>query len=188
MSDEQPPREPFEAPAQIPPPPPVQFSAGGASTQAGRPVAATVIGIVLLVFAGIGLISEISNIVMLFIAKTASAVVQKDAVIHSAVIAAVTIPAQVIIGIGLLRMRPWARKGAIVVLIALFVISAINTTLVFSQQDLTAGMPVEAAPYANGIMIGSVIIGLLFSLGINGLMIFFLTRPNVVQAFKEKGE
>jgi hypothetical protein len=165
-------------PSLLPPTPPSQY-APGFSTQAPgrRPVAATVIAIVLLVFAAMNLLA--------FLPNKQSAL---DMRILSWSTAVLFIAGQVSVAIGLLQLRRWSRKATIFVMIGKFVLEHALTVYVLLQsfgemQRIMSSTPGMPPSLLNFSLIAGMVFSVVFWGVVYGLMIFFLTRPNVVEAF-----
>ncbi|HOS42803.1 MAG TPA: hypothetical protein PK794_03850, partial [Armatimonadota bacterium] len=152
MTDNEQPNLPPEERPALPPTPPPQVAPGFAPSAPGRPVAATVIAIVLLVFAVLGLTAFIPQPIQV-LPSVVRAV--------SLVISAISIALYITMGVGLLRMEPWARKGTIYTLIGLFIVGMATSALTYTytaaymQQQIAATPSPEAAIGARvGMMIG----------------------------------
>ena len=90
-----------------------------------------------------------------------------------------------ILGIGILRLREWLRKGAIYYLIARpfisillmpFTMKSIEMQLLLNQN--------EADKFYKMVFIIHLVIGVVFSITLSALLVYFLTRPRVKGQFK----
>lgn len=175
------------------PPPPIIYQSGTETVQQKTlPTAGMVIGIVLLVFGGIALLSLLSSVSGLR-GGASNPVYRMLPHWYWAMSAAgnvITGICEIVMGIGLLRVVAWARKGAIYWMIfsmvTTTVIMVIMSSLLTKSPLPIPSMPGEGASIVHGAMIASMIVSTIFSLGINGLMIFFLTRPTMVAAYDKK--
>ena len=188
MSDQQPYNAP-EMPYNSIPPPPVAQAGTPLAPPSGRPTAALVIGIILIAFAAFSLYGISTQIAQL-IGNTASPIIiPKEVRIISLCHSLLGLGLYLLMGIGLLKMFPWARKGTIISLIVLFALSLIASTLTLSTMTMPTGLNSGlGGNIVHTVMVVTLTIVLVFSLVINGLFIFFLTRPNVVKAFRDAGE
>lgn len=149
-----------------------------------RPREATVIAVLLLVFSAITLVS----VPFYFTPMAGSSLAEiYGPPVLLLNIAGDTLAALgfLISGIGLLKMRPWARRAAVYLLDALCVLVLITGTI--GHVKLSALRAVGGSdPMANIEVIGGLIglwVGTVVILVINGLVIYFLTRRHVVDAF-----
>jgi len=180
MSYTEDPNIPPQHPGATPPPPPAAspISTGAAATTGTRPTAVLVIGIVLLCFAGFSLLSVPLTIIN--ITMHVPEVIMPHAT--TLVLNLITLTWEVVLGIGLLRMAPWARVAGII----LFVLAILQTTVITSLTLLRMTMPATTGlspEVMNGIKLGAGIGGLVFTVAIYGTMIYFLCRKEVVTAF-----
>jgi hypothetical protein len=176
-------------PTPVSPPPFISPAVAQPTAEPQRPVAATFIGVVLLIFAFIGLASFIFRLIQMTTGTLIPSPLPSWLSSLSMVIGVLSTVAQAIMGIGLLRVLPWARVGAIVTFVVLFVLSAVISILTVTNTNLPQmAMPNNPVTPSvmHGVLIGSMIFGLLFTAAIYGLMIYFLTRPNVVAAFAKR--
>ncbi|MHC4789060.1 MAG: hypothetical protein ACYS8K_07640 [Planctomycetota bacterium] len=95
-------------------------------------------------------------------------------------------------GAGLLLMRNWARILAVAYGVYAIVMAGVGTAMAFlfivpALEQAVAGAPTEAArfvvPLVQALIIGAAVVGFAYP----SLMIFFLTRGAVVQAFQTAG-
>jgi hypothetical protein len=195
MLDEQPIPTPGDADlhSTLPPPPPPSFAPFTTSAPPSpnqRPTAALVIGILLVVFAGLGAVGVLVNIVQLAIPIPMEDSGMRPMSLIASVIGSVSIVLQAVAGIGLLRLLRWARKFTIYAMIVTFCMGVFSS--IFMMSHLSSVMPTvpdAASKAVVGVaMTGGLVLGMLFAVVENGLIIFFLTRPHVVAAFRHRGE
>ena len=180
--------------SSVPPPPlPANLPPGmtAPSLQAERPAAATVIGILLLIFAGFALM----NLVQSVIGSTGHSSNPAYRMYPqwywplSSINCVIAFTCELLLGIGLLRMRSWARKWTIIWLICAPFLGFIVSGLALSHLNYAMfenSMPGATASMTAMIMKITVVVSIVLVLAINGLMIYFITRPNVVAAFDAK--
>ena len=104
-------------------------------------------------------------------------------------IAAIGCAAQLLSGVGLLLMKPWARRLAV----ALASYGLVTTTLATTMGILFSSAMVDQALMPGGgpppgvmraIMIGSMVLGALINFLYYGTMWYFLSRPRMIAAFR----
>lgn len=139
--------------------------------QTKRPASPRLMGIVLLLFALFGLLGIILCMTLLVQGPTDH---KRLLYVELLTVMLVGAPLAATMGIGLLRFAPWARKGTIISALAYLVFGAALGALVVSQvnNNKVAFMIAYAFVVFVGILIG-------------GMMIYFLSRPRVVDAFKK---
>ncbi|MHB9023918.1 MAG: hypothetical protein ACYC7E_07030 [Armatimonadota bacterium] len=157
------PQEPV--PGNIPPPPMMVMPA-----VTTRPASVTVIAIFFFLAAA----TELSSIMVLGKLPSILAVA---AIMDSVVFFVVKLA----VGIGLLRMQPWARMGAIYAMIARFVLGNLLTALELFSPLATGILTAPGVPPA--LIIAMSAVNSLFSIVIYAVVIFLLTRPDVKEAF-----
>ena len=162
---------------------------------AERPNAVTVIGIVLLVCGSYGLLSLLRLLPALY--KLASnACASRDVPFLSLclsclprmfVVISITIQPifQLIFGVSLLQMLPWARKWTVIWLTCAAVIGIVNTFIGMSILNALISAVPLSGPSAF-TMIALAVMNIIFVIVVNGLMIYYLTRPVVVASFQRK--
>lgn len=191
----QPPGPPNYASLTPAPPPPVISPAP--PQQPARPTTALVLGILLLVFAGYGLFSLVGA---MFMMAVMTQVPVDGATMPSTIFVMIifsgllNVGLYIPMGIGLLKLQPWARTGAIISVVVITLMALISRVIsmklisrVISMNMLSPG-GVHAMPGMTGsLQMISSLFGIIAALGINGTMLYFLTRPEMVQAFAKKG-
>lgn len=169
-----------------PPPPPVMYSPGAGYAQAStRPTAVTVIGILMIVFASLAIIS----LPFPFFVSRMVPTSRSGMTTFNLVLSALHSILWLVLGIALLRLVAWARKLTIIGLIASFIVGIISS--IISAQTNPAFQQMQATPGDDsGRIIVWIVLGisLVLTAVTNGLFIYFLTRPNVVAAFRNVGE
>ena len=168
-----------------------------------RPTSVTVLAILNFVFAGLGLCGVLFLLVSRFLPQDPNIpnpvleVMEKNAAYAmftriSMGLSFVAIPVLVASGIGLLQLKPWGRHCAIgwaVYSIAMGIIGAVmNYVFVFGPlmeklDEIDPGP--EKVGAISGIVGGSV--GLCFGMIYPIVLLIFMFRPNVVQAFQPSG-
>jgi hypothetical protein len=182
MADQEPFRPEWMQPETVPPSPPSAVATGVGRR---RPTAVTAIGVLLLVFAAVGLFSAFVTVSALTSLPRAALPLPPAVMIFTLVTGVIGLVLEIVMGVALLRMLPWARKGTLITLIVLFVLSVASTV----ATDLTIRIPNAPSPTAaHTAAIGGIVFGILFSLIIYGLMAFYLTRRDVVEAFGKKAK
>ena len=161
-----------------------------------RPTTVTVFGILNIVFAVFGLFGILASLAMFKLAEGTGNPVFK--IMHDnpafAAWMKLSIPLGVLSsaallagGIGLLMMKPWARKLSIGYSLYAMVMGLVG--MVFSYLWMVRPMMEQAAqkqgPEAAGAIGGAVggLVGGCFSLAYPVLLLIFMTRPKVVAAF-----
>lgn len=149
-----------------------------------KPMTIAVVGWLMIVFGAFGLFGLMSSAFMfIFIGNAAlltqtygeAGSVEWIATITMTALGGVSSLLSVWGGYGLLRLRPWGRQLAIG--IAIYSIVAAVISPLFTLRRQVASM--QAAPEMVAFVIGAVVVGLLISCTIQGLVIFFLTRPHI---------
>lgn len=170
---------PLLPPPPLPPPPLIM---PGIYAPPGRPTAVTVISILLLVFAALGLLG---------ILMSYGSIDSSGLAVFGLARGAIIVILQVALGVGLLGLRPWARLSTIT-----FLIFDLGTGLVFRFIYLSQflelfdrpSMKYESStpPYLIGVLVGIVLFGIVMPIIINSLMIFTLTRRHIAEAFERR--
>lgn len=158
-----------------------------------RPAAATVIGIILLVLAGIALYSFLLPIFKVGADNSGSVSEIYPAwySMSNVIAAVITFIVSLTMGIGLLRMMYWARTATVIWLILAFLQKTIFTVLNiifktnFAKSQAINSSVEEMARFQAATFLAMVFV-FIFFLFFYGLMIFFLSRPAVIAAFKQK--
>jgi hypothetical protein len=161
-----------------------------------RPTSVTVFGVLNIVFAIFGLFALIVS-VMLFLphADIKNPVIQ---LIHdnpayaawmhaSMALGLLAAAAKLAAGIGLLKLRPWARQLSIIYAIYAMVMVVVGTVVnyFFLLRPMLEQAHQKQGPEAVGAMAGAIggTIGGCFGLIYPILLLVFMVRPNVVAAF-----
>ncbi|MHB9024413.1 MAG: hypothetical protein ACYC7E_09590 [Armatimonadota bacterium] len=188
MSD---PEQNSPAPQEMssPPPPPLIQPLYNVPATPQRPTAATVIGVILIVLGGLSVLGIVMSMINLFVTLPATPGMDTPQMRQQLMMSLIASPTYMalylVLGIGLLRMAPWARTGTIFVLPVLFVISTTIGTVNLLNMNLPATPGIDPGMIRMITMV-SYVFGILFNLVMYGLFIFFLTRPNVVAAFERR--
>ena len=86
-------------------------------------------------------------------------------------------------GIGILLLKNWARLGLIIYAVVALVYSPISSYIAFPMmKSAFARLPNIPPGMVSGMVIGSLGFGLLISVGYASLLLFFMTRQNVIDA------
>lgn len=164
-----------------------------------RPTVVTVFGILNIVFAAFGLFGALASVMLFAAAGTNSnnPVVQiiqnnpgyatwlKFSIVMGVVVCAVLLAA----GIGLLKLKPWARTISIIyaiyAIVMVFVGGAVN--YFFLVQPMLQQSQHQHGPEAAGAVGGAVggMFGSCFGLIYPVLLLIFMMRANVVAAFRQ---
>jgi hypothetical protein len=162
-----------------------------------RPTSVTVFGILNIVFAAIGVIGTVAGIVTLFAAGTNSdnPVLQaiRDNPAYAAFLKVSILPgllacvALLLAGIGLLKLKPWARTLSIVYGFYAILMVIVNSiaNYYFLVQPMLEKAHGEQGPQAAAAMGGAFgsMFGGCFGIIYPILLLIFMTRPKVVAAF-----
>ena len=156
-----------------------------------RPASVTVLGIVNIVFASFGLLGLALTVALNLSAAQADAAPWAGS---QALVAWTTFTQWIGViancvlfasGIGLLRLRPWGRKVAViyaVYAVVMALVSAVITSWFIGTQMQGQGVGGDEQ-----FMMATLIVGALIGLGISllhpGLLWYFMTRPHVIAAF-----
>jgi hypothetical protein len=185
MADEPPVFVKEFTPAPIPPPPVPFPDANRFTSTQGCPSSVAIVATILLISAGVNAI--ILLVQALALAAGGSTLHHaRGIIVYLCLHHLLATVLSTVSGVGLLRMATWARKGAITTIITLFALStyafciAISTSFSSQAQERSSSPSLVA-----GIIAATV---LLLAVGINGGMLYGLMRPDVVTAFREKGE
>ncbi len=163
-----------------------------------RPVAVTVIAVLVLIYGGVGLIALPINVMQAFgvkqMAGPAAAMLQNPTL---ALWTKISIPLGalasilwIVTGIGLLQLWWWARKLAIGLIVYGIVLSVVGMALTLPAITQMMGTmsfgpgPQPPPQMMKMVMAFSVGFGALFVLAIGIVFIVLLTRPNVRYAFE----
>lgn len=160
----------------VPPPPPVIGQAGGYGAPPVRPATATVIGIILLVFAGFGLLT------LVFAAMQSNPEMELH-IARTALVAS----CQLVMGAGLLAWKPWARKGAIIFL-ALDAVGVLCYQVYHLMKAYTLLTSLHSMR-SEYMSVGFVLVGaasILFPMLTNAVMTFFLARPAFIEVYERR--
>jgi hypothetical protein len=165
----------------IPPSPLMPPGYGDPAVARVNATAVTVIGIVLLCFAVLGLTPLIACLFMLA-SPDASLTSPLWAKLFATLVATAAVCLYLTMGIGLLKRARWSRVGAIVSLIALYVLGTLALFLLLATRPEPP--PDEITSGGENVVIG-VIMTLVIVLPplIKGTLIYFLTRQDVSSAF-----
>jgi len=158
-----------------------------------RPVSVIVFGMLNLVlgaFAAIALVLQ-----GLALAGLLSAMPVSDHSLYNAwqwvslPIAGISCVAQLASGVGLLLMKPWARRLTVALAIYGVVTTTLGTVLgvAFSSVAIDQAMATGGAPprgIMQAIMIGSMVFGCLLYYVYYGTMWYFMSRPRMIAAFR----
>jgi hypothetical protein len=144
------------------------------------PTSIKVFGILDLVFGTIGLLSSLNSVAKFSqiqqMTKQVPAFAKLAPLIPIQMIVSTLIPiVLLIVGIGLLQRQPWARSFSIY--LGIFVIS-FGVLNLLATAVMLGGV---ADPFSIAMIIGT-LVGVLFGSIYYGLMIYFLTRPEVKAA------
>jgi GYF domain 2 len=153
---------------------------GYAAPAPARPTSVTVIAVIGIIFGSLGVLGSICGVIALPFIRNQMAAQGKTMPTSSAW---VFISAFLGIALGglllaasisALRLTPWARTGLLVYAGLSIVIHLISSGVNFAQMSGQATTPMQT-----GIMVGSLIGGMIFPVCI----LYFMTRPHVVAAF-----
>jgi hypothetical protein len=170
-----------------------------------RPTSVTVFGILNIVFAAFGIVGVVATVAMFAMMGPDNPAFQNnptmDAIKNSPVYAAwlkISIVLGVFVsaallaaGIGLLKLKPWARTLSIIYGIYSIIIIIISTALnyVFLVEPMLQKAHGTQGPEAIGGAIGGAVggmcggcLGIIYPI----LLLIFMTRPNVVAAFNQQ--
>ena len=162
-----------------------------------RPTAVTVFGILNIVFAALGIIGVIGS-VMLFAAVGADSKNPVVQIIHDnaayaawmKISVALGLPVSAALlaaGIGLLQLRPWARRFSIIYAIYSMVMVVVGSVInyFFLMQPMLEQAHQKSGPEAAGAIGGAIggTVGGCFGLIYPVVLLIFMLRANVVAAF-----
>ncbi len=86
-------------------------------------------------------------------------------------------------GIGILLLKNWARLGLIIYAAVAMVYSPISSYIAYPMmKSAFSRIPNMPAGMVSGMVIGSLAFGLLLGVGYPALLLFFMTRQNVIDA------
>jgi DNA-directed RNA polymerase subunit RPC12/RpoP len=152
----------------------------------GRPTSVTVFGILSIVFGGIALVCIPSSLVTLMgLARHGSVNVDPTALdIVGIAIRTLLAAFLVVVGIGLLNQKRWARIGGIVygfaaIAVGLWGLSQAVPVVVNNMQNHVNSSSAQQAGYVAGTAIGAVM-GALLAMIYPILMVIFMTKPKAV--------
>ena len=150
------------------------------AAHSARPVAVTVIAVIMLVLNGFGLIQSVIGVIFQsFVGQMGSGTAETPMMVSN-VLGLISCPLEIIFAIGLFKLLEWARKGMIYTEIISTVLGSIAS--VFA---LAPGMASSASMEAV-LSIVVMVFAILFSFGIMAAVIYVLTRPPIVAAFKQQ--
>ncbi len=157
-----------------------------------RPVAVTIFSVLYLVFGSMALLCTPISIAMVFAVDllptggpTVMPAAMKLYTVVSGSLGLVIALAQVGAGIGLWQMRRWGLRTALGVAVAniAMVLLGLVVTLVFVVPEMAnAAHGPQAAAQVGGAVGG--VVGSVFGLILPGCALYFLTRPEVDEAFR----
>jgi len=149
------------------------------NTNYARPLAGTIIGIVLFVIAAISLFYLVWYCENVFLTTDSETWILPVALLIFAI-------GEIVMGVGLMKKFLWARKATIIWLICTTIpVIGVTVFLFIANNSSTGNDDADARMIAEMLYHVSFIVSLL-SMIINGLMIFFLTRAKVVSAYDGK--
>lgn len=162
-----------------------------------RPTPVLVFGILNIVFAVFGVLGSLFSLVMFqlpFMRENPAIHRLLDLPIYvvwmrmMVMVGIVMAAAQLPLGIGLLFMKRWARRGCVpFAIISMFVaVAGQYINLIYVLPEMTAGLSGSNSPDAMGAFGGAIggVFGGSMSLVYPVLLLIFMTRPGIVAAFE----